>query len=97
MSKEWLRQVEKKQKALEDQGIQTNVLYDKRVSESVVDTSTILDEDEKEKVCEECGEPVTEDWHDHCPKCYSEKMRDPNTTFHDYEKGNFDDYDEKIR
>ena len=43
-------------------------------------------EEVKEKVCVECGSPVTEDWHKLCPKCYHEsKIEEHRTTLEDYE------------
>ena len=96
MSEEWLRQVEKKQKSLEDQGIQTNVLSHACIVDSQDNIMSSDVEKEKEKTCEECGEPLSEDWHTHCKKCYFERVNNPGTTFHDYDKGDFDNYDEKI-
>ena len=85
----WIDQMNKKREALEQQGIKTDVLYDRYITQKKPQHDNIVDiiEDEYEPACVVCGEPVAEDWHKYCPKCHLENEPDKEheTTLSDYE------------
>ena len=85
----WMDKALKKKQSLEDQGIKTDVLYEKRSERTQSQHDNIVDvlEDEYEPACVVCGEPVAEDWHKYCPKCHLENEPDKEheTTLSDYE------------
>ena len=83
----WMDKALKKRQSLEDQGIKTDVLYEKRQtnqSDNIIDVI----EDEDGKRCVVCGKPVIEEHHQYCPKCYDENkpLEERETTLDDYDE-----------
>ena len=85
----WMDKALKKRQSLEDQGIKTDVLYEKRQA-NPPPRDNIIDviEDEEAKGCVVCDKPVIEEHHQYCPKCYDENkpLEERETTLDDYDE-----------